>query len=142
MVNNKEEIVIKYDNENKNFIIKLDKKERIIEYFKDNEAFKIDAIIIEILEKDNIDYSFFLLPNLDYIEQNDLLINKDIQILQFPGGEDLSLSMGKILRISTQNDFTFYHNADTKPGSSGSPIVLEGEKTVIAIHVGGRVDKK
>jgi len=142
MVSNKEEIIIKYDNESKDFIIKLDKKERIIEYFKDNEAFKIDAIIIEILEKDDINDSFFLIPNLDYIDQNDLLINKEIQILQFPGGEDLSLSMGKILRISTKNDFTFYHNADTKPGSSGSPIVLEGEKTVIAIHVGGRVDKK
>ena len=140
MVRNKEEIEIIYENEKKNITIKLDKKERIIEYFKD--SIQIDAIIIEIIEKDNIHDSFFLSPNLDFNDKTQSLINKDIQILQYPGGKNLFLAMGKIIRISSENDYMFYHNADTTFGSSGSPIVLKEEKTVIAIHSGGIKDQK
>ena len=142
MVRNKEEILIIYENEKKNFTIKLDKKERIIECFDDNDSFQIDVTIIEIIEKDNIDDSYFLSPNLDYNEINKSLINKDIQILQYPRGKILSLAMGIITEISSENDYMFFHNADTLPGSSGSPIVLKGEKTVIAIHTGSVKDKK
>ena len=142
IIRNKEEILIIYENEKKNFTIKLDKKERIIECFDDNDSLQIDATIIEIIEKDNIDDSYFLSPNLDYIEINKSLINKDIQILQYPKGKILSLAMGIITEISSENDYMFLHNADTLSGSSGSPIVLKGEKTVIAIHTGTMKDKK
>ena len=142
IIRNKEEILIIYENEKKNFTIKLDKKERIIECFDDNDSLQIDATIIEIIEKDNIDDSYFLSPNLDYIEINKSLINKDIQILQYPRGKILSLAMGIITEISSENDYMFLHNADTLSGSSGSPIVLKGEKTVIAIHTGTMKDKK
>jgi len=142
IVRKKEEIVIIYENEKKNFTIKLDKKERIIECFNDEDSVQIDAIIIEIIRKDNIDDSYFLSPNLDYNEKKESFINKDIQILQYPCGKNLSLAMGKIIEISSENDYIFYHNADTMFGSSGSPIVLNGENTAIGIHTGGLKDKK
>ena len=78
MVQNKEEILIKYDNEKKYFNIKLDKTERIIECFQDNDSVQIDVTLIEIIEKDNIDDSFFLYPNMDYNDNKEQLINKDI----------------------------------------------------------------
>ena len=137
LVNNKDEITVRYDNEKKDFTIKLDKKERIIECFKDNDALKIDATLIEIIEKDNIDDSYFLFPNMDYIDNKKLLINQDIVVSQYPKGKILSISTGKITRISPENDFIFYHNADTTNGSSGGPIVLKGEKSIFAIHAAG-----
>ena len=137
LVNNKDEITIRDDNEKKDFTIKLDKKERIIECFKDNDALKIDATLIEIIEKDNIDDSYFLFPNMDYIDNKKLLINQDIVVSQYPKGKILSISTGKITRISPENDFIFYHNADTTNGSSGGPIVLKGEKSIFAIHAAG-----
>ena len=57
---------------------KLDKNERIIECF--NDSINIDITIIEIIEKDNIDDSYFLLLNLDYNIENESFINKEIQI--------------------------------------------------------------
>ena len=50
MIQNMEEIKINYDNESKNFIIKLNTKERIILCFK--KILNIDLTIIEIIEKD------------------------------------------------------------------------------------------
>lgn len=137
-----EMITVKYENEKKEFDIKLDTKERIIKEF--NTELKIDVTIIEIIEKDNIiDYVYFLSPNTDSDENNEDFLGKSILIAQYPNGK-LSLSNGKILEIDPKNDYLFYHTADTEPGSSGSPIVLKVEKEqqeeVIAIHKGG-VDK-
>ena len=135
-------ITVKYENEKKQFNIKLDTKERIIKEF--NTELKIDVTIIEIIEKDNIiDDVYFLSANTDSDENNEDFLGKSILIAQYPNGK-LSLSNGKILEIDPKNDYLFYHTADTEPGSSGSPIVLKGEEEqqeeVIAIHKGG-VDK-
>ena len=138
MIKNKDELIIIYENEKKYLRIKLDKKERIIECFDD--SFKIDVVIIEIIKKDNIDDSYFLLPNLD-IKTSESIINKEIQVLQYFGGKCLTLTMGQITGISSENDYFFYHNADTTFGSSGSPIVLKGENKVIAIHKGAKDNK-
>ena len=138
-INKKEEILINYDNEKKFLIIKLDKKERIIESFK--ETLGLDITLVEILLKDKIDNSFFLTPNYNYTETYEEFINKDIEIVQYPKGNNLSLSKGKILKIFESNDYIFFHDADTENGSSGSPIVLKGEETVIALHRGSTKDK-
>ena len=138
-INKKEEILINYDNEKKFLIIKLDKKERIIESFK--ETLGLDITLVEILPKDKIDNSFFLTPNYNYTETYEEFINKDIEIVQYPKGNNLSLSKGKILKIFESNDYIFFHDADTENGSSGSPIVLKGEETVIALHRGSAKDK-
>ena len=53
----------------------------------------------------------------------------------------MSLSQGKILKIDESNDYIFFHDADTENGSSGSPIVLKGEETVIALHKGTLKDE-
>ena len=127
-------ITIKYENEQKSLEVKLDKKERIIKEFK--TELDIDVMILEIIEKDNIiDDVYFLLPYMDYDEKNEIFINEQIQIVQYPKGK-LSLSNGKILGKSLNNEFIFYHDANTMPGSSGSPIVLNGKEEVIAIHKG------
>ena len=118
---------------------KLDKNERIIECF--NDSINIDVTIIEIIEKDNIDDSYFLLLNLDYNIENESFINKEIQASQYFGRKYLSLEMGRITGRSSENDYIFYHNADTTLGSSGSPILLKEEKKVIAIHKGAKDNK-
>ena len=138
IINNKKEILIKYDNEKKYLIIKLDIKERIIICFK--EEWNLDITVIEILPKDTIDISFFLLPNYNYYETYEEFINKDIEIVQYPKGNNLSISNGKILKINEFNDYIFFHDAHTESGSSGSPIVLKGEENVIAIHKGSTKD--
>jgi len=55
--------------------------------------------------------------------------------LQFPNGNDLSLSTGKILSLK---DSIIFHNASTNIGSSGSPIIRRSkENYIIGLHYGG-----
>ena len=136
MTDNGEEILIKFENEKKDLKMELNQKERIIVCLKD--MLNIDLTIIEIIPKDNIDDSYFLLPNIKYRNKFRQLKEKDIQILQFPGGKKLSLSEGKLLGFS---GCMFYHNASTQFGSSGSPIFLKDEEGVIGIHRGATEDK-
>ena len=137
MIDNKKSIDILYENKTKKLTIELNKNERIIRTFID---IGIDATIIEILEKDQIKEDYFLSPcdEEDYDFEYKNLINAEIQIIQFPEGENLSYSKGKILKI---NKYRFSNNASTLSGSSGSPIALFGKEKVIGIHKGGNEDK-
>jgi V8-like Glu-specific endopeptidase len=128
MVFRKETILISYDCEREDLIIKLDKSKRFIEDFK---SINIDITIVEILPKDKIDKSLFLLAE---INNNEYLNNANIYIPQFPSGNKLSYSDGSIIRI---NGYTLTHSASTQPGSSGSPIFLKNSTKVIAIHKQG-----
>ena len=130
-------IDILYENKTKKLTIELNKKERIIRTFLD---MGIDATIIEILKKDKIKEDYFLSPcdEKDNALKYENLINAEIQIIQFPEGENLSYSKGEILKI---NKYRFSYNASTLSGSSGSPIVLLGKEKVIGIHKGGNEDK-
>ena len=128
MVFRKETILISYDCEREDLIIKLDKSQRFIEDFK---SINIDITIVEILLKDKIDKSLFLLPE---INNNEYLENANIYIAQFPSGNKLSYSKGSIIGI---NGYTLTHSASTQPGSSGSPIFLKNSTKVIAIHKQG-----
>ena len=93
----------------------LDLSER---YIKDFTSVGIDAIVIEILPKEDIPKEYFLLTDLNYLYNSNKLINKEIAILQFPEGKSCH-SFGKILDIKNNN---LFHSASTKDGSSGSPI--------------------
>ena len=97
----------------------------------------IDAIVIEIKENE-ISEDFFLLPQKDikYTE----IINKNIYILH-PKEKELHYTYGAIKGI---NDYSYEitHSASSLNGSSGSPIFLEGSKTVIGIHKQDKTDKK
>ena len=101
-------------------------------YIKDFSDFKIDGMIIEILQSDNISEGFFLSPNLDYTKGYHQFINKKIFILQYPKEKSLSYSEGII--ESNLEDFDFIHKASTDEGSSGSPIILDKTTKVIGIH--------
>ena len=94
MIKNEEKIEIFYENEKSHLSIKLNKKERIIQTFKE---MKIDVTIIEILEKDKINKEYFLSSISYYINEYKYFIGEDIEIQQFPLGKDLFLSKGKVL---------------------------------------------
>ena len=94
----------------------------------------IDAIIIEILPKDDISYDFFLLPNMDYLDNQKKLINREISVLQYSSGESC-YSFGKIK--SLEDNYEFAHLASTEQGSSGSPIFLKHSSKVIGINKTG-----
>ena len=139
MVNNKETITIKYDNENKVLQLELNPKRRIIVCFQD--FYKLDVTLVEIIKDDKIKEDFYLSPTVNYNYSFKDFCGKDIQIVQYPGGNDLSYSEGKITRLYNNNENVFYHNASTQPGSSGSPVVLKGEYTVLAIHKGTNLEE-
>ena len=121
---------ISYDCEEKWIQIKLDKMERFIEC----DEF-LDVSIIEIIPSDKIKEKFFLFPNMNH---NINYANKEIYIIQYPEGEKLSYSTGKIKYVS---DNELAYDASTKKGSSGSPIFLLNTKEVIGIHKQGCSDK-
>ena len=129
-IKNKKEILIQYENENHSMYLKLDEEERIIICFK--KLLNLDVTMIEIIPKDKIDDSYFLTPSIN--PQFDSEIN--IQAVQFPFGGSLSFSRGNILGIDCNNKYYFYHSVSTQSGSSGSPIVLENDNKVFAIHKG------
>ena len=132
MVESNENITIKYDNKTKKIKINLDKEERFI---RDYRYIGIDAIVVEILDKDKIDDDFFLVPNKEYIEEYEQYKNEEIYIPQFAGGGKLSKSKGIIKSINSYYEFT--HLASTSEGSSGSPILLKDSIFVIRIHKAG-----
>ena len=121
MVESKEIIDVKYNYEQKWMKIKLDEKERYILYNKE-----MDITIIEIISKDKIEDEYFLLPNINKKDY----INKDVYIVQYPDGNDLSYSEGKIKDIK---NYEIILDASTKSGSSGSPILLKDTTEIIGI---------
>ena len=133
------EIDLKYKNENTSLNIE-DAQVYTIENFDINKKnFKrkiftdpiLDFTCIELFE-DDFDGQFELFK---IKEKNSYEIkNQDIFVLQFPLGEDLSFSLGKVL---AENNYIFGHNASTDEGSSGSPILIRNELNVIGMHIGG-----
>ena len=137
LVEMKNEIAIYHGNESKILRIKLDEQERIIICFK--EILNVDITLVEIIPKDNIDDSYFLIPKTNYFFLN--TNGQKIQVVQYPLGRNLSYSDGCIKGIYCEHVFYFYHNASTQSGSSGSPIVFNGEDKVFAIHKGTNRNK-
>ena len=136
MINNEEKFQIIYDNQSKSLNIELNRKERLIQNFKG--LLNIDATIVEIIEKDNINKAYFLLPDLDYKDGYEKFIGKKIEIPQFPGGRELHVAEGEIKRINLSNNkYQLVHLVSTERGSSGSPIILKGKKCVLGIHRAG-----
>ena len=124
-------IYIFYDNELKGANIELDKNKRYIKSFKD-----LDITIVEIKEEDKISKDCFLFPEDEY-KINNKLINNNIYIPQYPEGKELKNAKGIIKAI---NKYEITHLANTKYGSSGSPILLENRNRVIGIHKEGKID--
>ena len=85
----------------------------------------MDITIIQIF-KNEIEEKFFLLPYLG----DRALLNKNIYLLHYPGGH-LSYSEGSITNI---DNYQIEHNAETKKGLSGCPIILKDTYEIIGIH--------
>ena len=95
---------------------------------------ELDYTCIELLESDNILDYFKIEPKLFKYDKNKLKDN-DIFILQFPNGNDLSFSYGKILSLK---DNKIIHSASTDNGSSGSPIIRRSKDNyIVGLHYGG-----
>ena len=143
LIKKEKEVIILYENKKKELKIKLNPKERLMKSFKDYKDFSLDITIIQIIEKDQIDEDYFLLPDLDYINKYDFLVCKEIVISQFPLGGDLQIAKGKIKGINCENNkYEFSYSASTEEGSSGGPICLKNKESVIGIHKGGDERKK
>ena len=107
--------------------IKITENRRV---FTDKE---LDYTCIELFESDGIINYFKIDPNL-FKHNNKYLENNDIFILQFPYGNELSFSNGKILSLEGN---IIKHRVSTSNGSADSPIIRRSkENYIIGLHCG------
>ena len=139
-IKNKKTIDVHYDNGFKQIKIVLDEYERIINSYRDI----IDLTMIEIIEEDNIDDTFFLFPNYKYNEVQKI---DEIYIPQYPAdkekySDDLYYSEGPIVEVNKYKfNYDLNYKASTDFGSSGSPVFLKNTIEVIGIHFAGCISE-
>jgi len=68
IIEKKEEIEVYYNNQKNRIKITLNKEERFIQSYK--EELEIDCTIVKMINKDNVNKDYFLLPNIDYNKNN------------------------------------------------------------------------
>ena len=96
-----------------------------------------DISIIEIFpNKDNLN-NFLELDN--NIWKNEKKDKQDIYLLQYPNGNESSVSHGKIKDIQ---EYEIEHTCSTEFGSSGGPIILLDSFKVIGVHKGSGKNKE
>ena len=118
--NNNNNLVIIYKDKEKE--IKLNNK---IKYTNKN----LDFTIIEIQDEDNIS-DYFEIDLYINSEENQYL-KRDIGILQYPNGNELSFDKGEVKSIT---NYRLIHTVSTDYGSSGSPIFLIENLKIIGVH--------
>ena len=92
----------------------------------------LDATVIEILDEDFIDN--FLEIDEEFIKNKDFK-NEAVFNIQFPFGDQIKSSVGKIIKGNLKKNIIIY-NAGTEAGSSGSPLLSLKESKVIGMHKG------
>ena len=108
--------------------IKIDKKRRVYT----NKDY--DYTCIEIFSSDGI-ANFFKIDPILFDDKKGNLQNSDIFILQYPDGNELSFTYGKIKLLK---DDDIIHTASSNEGTSGSPIIRRNkENYVIGLHYDG-----
>ena len=116
--------------------IRLEKTERIIQYFN----FPVDVTFVEIIENDNIPENKFLFPDFNYKNGYDFYREKNIYLAGYPTimNGDRCISSGQVKEIEEIREFPgvfqLIHTLDTSSGSSGSPICLFDNYCVIGLH--------
>ena len=127
-------IIEKYNKEK--YELKLNKNERYIKFYND----PLDITFIEINDlKDLCSNIKFLSIDLNYQMGYHIYLNVNIYLLGYPYGKSVECSTGKITNIINNNEFK--HNCNTDSGSSGSPILLLSNSTVIGIHKAGIIQE-
>ena len=125
-----ETIRFEYNNNTKRIKIKEDRK-----VYTNKE---LDYTCIQIFDEDKIE-DFFNIDKLIINNSIEIYKNKDIFILQYPKGNELTFSDGTIIGI--KNDIIL-HNCSTYVGSSGSPIISRySDNSIIGLHFGCSNDK-
>ena len=100
----------------------------------------IDYTIIEILSSDNIN-NFLVIDekiNQKYFKNIEYK-NASIILPTFMQNGEIETDKGNIIEIV---QFNFYHNCNTEKGSSGGPIILIDNYSVIGMHKGCHKDNK
>ena len=131
-INIGERISFEYKSELKYFT--LDENRKV---FTNEE---LDYTCIEIKKEDNFKDFFLIDENILNYDENEYK-DKDIIILQFPNGGEISFSDGKIIQI---NEKKILYTSSTDEGSSGSPLIIRKNVQkyyVIGVHVGGFTKK-
>ena len=119
---------------------KIKKEIKITEKRKVFTNKELDYTCIELFKSDGIIDYFKIEPKLFKNDKNNLKDN-DIFILQFPNGNDLSFSYGKIKSLKNNK---IIHDASTDNGSYGSPLIRRGtDNYIIGLHYGSfKMNKK
>ena len=131
--------ILNRDNIKNGSIINIEcmKKKKKIKITEKRKVFaneELDYTCIEILKSDSIK-NYFKIDQFLFQYNKEIFKYNDIFILQYPNGNDISFSSGKILFL---NNNKIFHNASTEDGSSGSPIIRRSkENYVIGLHFGG-----
>ena len=106
---------------------------------------KLDITIIEIKEnKDKLNNKYIELDDniINYFKSNEnkkcnylnnIYCNESIYSINYPEDKDIVVSYGQPPKI---NESDINHKCCTKPGSSGSPILLINNQKLIGIHYG------
>jgi len=126
---NSEKVNFYFDNGKQSREIILNPKERHIEFLN---KININLIVIELLPKDNMPLNYFLLPDMNYENNIDELLNKDI-ISYNNELENLCIIKEKILSIK-ENENEFSYSAKIPLKISGYPIFLKNNSSVIGIN--------
>ena len=110
---------------------------------------KLDVTIIEIFEEQD-DIKDFLnlskqienqlkLNNLSINDFDNIYKNESIYLLNYIKAQEIVASYGLLLNI---NDDKITHKCNTLGGSSGGPIILLEDQTVIGVHYGSNSNSK
>ena len=109
--------------------IELDKNMRFMKAYKEE-----DVTIIEMIDNDRILKGKYLTLDLNYEYGYERYLNENCYLAGYPENHsERCISSGRIIEIK---NYKFYHELDTRPGSSGSPITND-KGDVIGIHTHG-----
>jgi len=126
-IEKKENLMLKNNNR---IIYKGDKEKE--EKEEKEEKNKIDIVIIEIKEEDNLDIFSFLEIDNFFNFKDDNAINEVVYLLHCPEEcKNVLISKGNTIN-KTQYDFYFSSNYSSNDGSSGGPVILKNK--VIGVH--------
>ena len=105
---------------------------------------ELDYTCIEIFNTDIINNdNFFRIDKAIFTNKNKL-IGTEILILQYPRSKELSFAKGEILDIvGEENEDKILHNASTRYGSSGSPLIKRyNNNLILGIHFGKKKESE